>query len=185
MTVKTKARLIDKNGLKRTITRLAHEILERNRGAENVALVGIRTRGIYLADRINREIERIEGRSLPLGILDITMYRDDFRRLHSQPKLQQTDISFSIDDQNVVLIDDVIYTGRTTRAALEALMGFGRPATIQLAVLIDRGCRELPIKPDFVGKVVATTPGEEVQVKMKEIDDEDEVLLVEINRNNS
>jgi len=176
---KVKAKIIDDVGLKRTITRLAHEILERNRGAENLVIVGIRTRGVYLAQRIIDEIAKIEGRQLPLGILDITMYRDDFRQRLRHPVVQQTEIPFDIYDKNVVLVDDVLYTGRTTRAALEALMSFGRPARIQLAVLVDRGHRELPIKPDYVGKNIPTSIGEEVQVKMREIDNEDGVLLVE------
>ena len=176
---KVKAKIIDEIGLKRTITRLSHEILERNRGTEKLVIVGVRTRGVYLAERIIKEIERIEGNQIPLGILDITMYRDDFRQRLKQPILQQTDIPFNIDEKNIVLIDDVLYTGRTTRAALDALMSFGRPAQIQLAVLVDRGHRELPIKPDYVGKNIPTSIGEEIQVKMKEIDDEDSVLLVE------
>ena len=176
---KVKAKIIDEVGLKRTTTRLAHEILERNRGAEHLVIIGIRTRGVYVAQRIIDEIEKIEGRHLPLGILDITMYRDDFRERLKQPVVQQTEIPFDIYEKNVVLVDDVLYTGRTTRAALEALMAFGRPAKIQLAVLVDRGHRELPIKPDYVGKNIPTSIGEEVQVKMREVDDEDCVLLVE------
>ena len=179
MTQKIKAKIIDSKGLSRTITRLAHEIVERNRGTEKLAIVGIRTRGVFLAQRIIKEIERIEGIKLPLGVLDITLYRDDFRKRLKQPKVQQTDIPFEIDEKHIILIDDVLYTGRTTRAALEALMSFGRPETIQLAVLVDRGHRQLPIKPDYVGKNIPTSIGEEVQVKMKEIDGEDCVLLVE------
>lgn len=176
---KVKAKIIDEVGLKRTTTRLAHEILERNRGAEQLVIVGIRTRGVYVAQRIINEIAKIEGRHIPFGILDITMYRDDFRERLRQPVVQQTDLPFDLYDKNVVLVDDVLYTGRTTRAALEALMSFGRPAKIQLAVLVDRGHRELPIKPDYVGKNIPTSIGEEVQVKMQEIDGEDCVLLVE------
>ncbi len=176
---KVKAKIIDEVGLKRTITRLAHEILERNRGGENLVIVGVRTRGVFVAQRIIDEIAKIEGRQLKLGILDITMYRDDFRERLRQPVVQQTEIPFDLYEKNVVLVDDVLYTGRTTRAALEALMSFGRPAKIQLAVLVDRGHRELPIKPDYVGKNIPTSIGEEVQVKMREIDDEDGVLLVE------
>ncbi|NOZ61413.1 MAG: bifunctional pyr operon transcriptional regulator/uracil phosphoribosyltransferase PyrR [Calditrichaeota bacterium] len=179
MTRKVKAKIIDEKGLKRTITRLAHEILERNRGTEKLAIVGIRTRGAYLAQRVIKEIKNIEGISLPLGALDITLYRDDFRQRLKQPVVQQSDIPFDIDEKNIVLIDDVLYTGRTTRAALEALMSFGRPERIQLAVLVDRGHRQLPIKPDYVGKNIPTSIGEEIQVKMKEVDDEDCVLLVE------
>ena len=176
---KVKAKIIDEVGLKRTTTRLAHEILERNRGADNLVIVGIRTRGVFVAERIIEEIKQIEGKHIPLGILDITMYRDDFRQRLTQPVVQQTDIPFDLDEKSVVLVDDVLYTGRTTRAALEALMSFGRPERIQLAVLVDRGHRQLPIKPDYVGKNIPTSIGEEVQVKMREIDDEDCVLLVE------
>lgn len=176
---KIKAKIIDKVDLKRTTTRLAHEILEQNRGADNLVIVGIRTRGVFVAQRIIDAIASIEGKHIPLGILDITMYRDDFREKLRQPLVQQTDIPFDIYNKNVVLVDDVLYTGRTTRAALEALMSFGRPARIQLAVLVDRGHRELPIKPDYVGKNIPTSIGEEVQVKMEEVDDEDCVLLVE------
>ena len=176
---KVKAKIIDEVGLKRTTTRLAHEILEQNRGAEHLVIVGIRTRGAYLAQRIIKQIAAIEGKNIPLGILDITMYRDDFRERLKQPVVQQTEIPFDLYEKNVVLVDDVLYTGRTTRAALEALMSFGRPARIQLAVLVDRGHRELPIKSDYVGKNIPTSIGEEVQVKMREVDDEDCVLLVE------
>jgi len=176
---KVKAKIIDEIGLKRTVIRLAHEILERNRGADHLVIVGIRTRGVFLAQRIIDEIYNIEGKRLPLGILDITMYRDDFRGRLKQPVVQQTDIPFDIYEKDVVLVDDVLYTGRTTRAALEALMSFGRPERIQLAVLVDRGHRELPIKPDYVGKNIPTSIGEEVQVKLNEVDHEDCVLLVE------
>ncbi len=179
MEPKIKARLIDERGLERTITRLAHEILERNKGTRDLVLVGIRTRGAPLAQRIVDKIEQIEGVKVPLGTLDITLYRDDLLRRLKQPRVQQTDIPFSIDDKNVVLVDDVLYTGRTTRAALDALMDFGRPARIQLAVLVDRGHRELPIKADFVGKNIPTSIGEEVRVRLKEVDGEDCVLLVE------
>ena len=179
MSRRIKAKIIDENGLRRTIVRLAHEIIEHNKGTENLVIVGIRTRGAYLAERIIQEIEKIENVKLPLGILDITMYRDDFRERLKHPKVQQTDIQFDIYEKNIVLIDDVLYTGRTTRAALEALMSFGRSSQIQLAVLVDRGHRELPIKPDYVGKNIPTSIGEEIQVKLREVDDEDCVLLVE------
>jgi pyrimidine operon attenuation protein/uracil phosphoribosyltransferase len=175
---KIKARLIDERGLQRTITRLAHEILERNKGVESLAVVGIRTRGAPLAERVVRKIKEIEGKNTPLGTLDISMYRDDFRR--KIPMVKGTDISFDIDDMNVVLVDDVLYTGRTARAAMDALMDFGRPATVQLAVLVDRGHRELPIKADYVGKNVPTSIGEEVQVHLKEQDGEDCVLLIAV-----
>ena len=175
-TQKVKAELIDEQGLERTLTRLAHEIVERNRGVERLAVVGIRTRGAPLAERLVRKIAAIEGKEIPLGTLDITMYRDDFRR--KIPTVRGTDIPFDIDDMNVVLVDDVLYTGRTARAALDALMDFGRPATVQLAVLVDRGHRELPIRADYVGKNVVTSVGEEVQVRLKEQDGEDCVLLI-------
>lgn len=180
MVQKIKAKIIDDRTFQRTVIRLAHEILERNKGTEKLALVGIRTRGAYLAERICQEIERIEAVRLPLGILDITLYRDDFRQRLKQPIVQQTDIRFEIDDMTIVLVDDVLYTGRTTRAALEALMSYGRPEKIRLAVLVDRGHRQLPIKADYVGKNIPTSIGEEIQVKMKEVDDEDGVLLVEV-----
>jgi len=176
---KVKAKIIDEEGLNRTLTRLAHEIIERNKGTENLAIIGMRTRGVYLAKRIVKKIEEIEGKKIPFGILDVTLYRDDFRTKLKQPVVQVTDIPFDIDGMNVILVDDVLYTGRTTRAALDALMDFGRPARIQLAVLVDRGHRELPIKADFVGKNIPTSIGEEIQVKMKETDGEDCVLLVE------
>ncbi len=176
---KIKAKIIDQVGLKRTVIRLAHEILERNKGSEKLVIVGVRTRGVYVAERIIDEIEKIEKKQIPMGVLDITMYRDDFRQRLKQPVVQQTEIPFDIDEKTIVLVDDVLYTGRTTRAALEALMSFGRPAKIQLAVLVDRGHRELPIKPDYVGKNIPTSIGEEIQVKMREVDNDDCVLLVE------
>ncbi len=179
MNTKIKAKIIDEKGIKRTVIRLAHEIIERNSGVDNLVIVGIRTRGAFLAERIKEQIECIEKKEIPLGILDITLYRDDFRQRLKQPIVQQTEILFEIDDKTIVLIDDVLYTGRTTRAALEALMSFGRPSQIQLAVLVDRGHRELPIKPDYVGKNIPTSIGEEIKVKMKEVDHEDCVLLVE------
>jgi len=179
MEAKIKAKIIDEIGLARTITRLSHEIIEKNKGIDNLVLIGIRTRGAMLAERIGHEIKSIEGRDLPLGILDITMYRDDFRQRLEQPKLQKTEIPFKIDDKNIVLIDDVIYTGRTTRAALEAIMSFGRPKRIKLAVLVDRGSREFPIQPDYVGKKISISLGEEIRVQMKEVDDIDGVLLIE------
>jgi len=174
-----KAKVIDAEGLQRTITRLAHEIIERNRGTENVVLVGIRTRGVALAERILGKVKAISGNAVPLGVLDITLYRDDVLRRLKQPEVRRTEIPFEIDDRNVVLVDDVLYTGRTVRAALDALMDFGRPARIQLAVLVDRGHRELPIKADYVGKNIPTSVGEEVRVRMMEVDGEDGVYLVE------
>lgn len=176
---KIKAVLMDDKSLNRTLSRLAHQIVEANRGAENLVLVGILTRGVQLAERLVEKVEAIENRRLPLGMLDITFYRDDMLRKLKKPRAQETHIPFDIDGKVVVLVDDVLYTGRTVRAALDALMDFGRPARIQLAVLCDRGHRELPIKADYVGQEVQTTAGEEVRVKLKNVDGEDGVYLVD------
>lgn len=177
---KTKATIMDEKGLNRTLSRLAYEIVESNRGAENLVFVGILTRGVQIAERIIEKIESIERRRLPLGILDITFYRDDMLRKLKKPRVQQTNIPFNIDGKVVLLVDDVLFTGRTVRAALDALMDFGRPSRIQLVVLIDRGHRELPIKADFIGEEIKTTAGEEVRVRLKNIDGEDNVLLVDV-----
>lgn len=178
---RVKARIIDQSGMERTIARLAHEILERNRGAERVVLVGIRTRGVPLAYRLSRKIAEIEGlKEIPVGILDITLYRDDFFISRKTPKVRATEIPFDIQEQTVVLVDDVLYTGRTARAAIDAILDYGRPDRIQLAVLIDRGGREMPIQGDFVGKKVIVSPGEEVRVRVKEVDRVDEVVIVEL-----
>ncbi|MFQ5706873.1 MAG: bifunctional pyr operon transcriptional regulator/uracil phosphoribosyltransferase PyrR [bacterium] len=179
MSNKVLEQIIDEEDLNRTITRLAHEIVERNRGVENLLLLGIRTRGVPLAKRIIDKIEEIEKIKLPLGILDVTMYRDDVFKKIKQPKVQTTEIDFDIDGKTVILVDDVLYTGRTIRAALDAVVDFGRPTKIELAVLIDRGHRELPIRADYIGKNVPTSSKEEVRVRVKEIDDEDGVFLVE------
>ena len=179
MKFREKAKLVDADGIRRTLTRLAHEIIERNRGAQNLALVGMRTRGVFIAERLQKLIQEIEGGGVPLGILDVTLYRDDFRLKFKQPQVQVTHIDFDIDEKNIILVDDVLYTGRTARAALDALMDLGRPARIQLAVLVDRGHRELPLKADFVGKNVPTSIGEEVRVRMAEHDGEDAIYLVE------
>jgi pyrimidine operon attenuation protein/uracil phosphoribosyltransferase len=173
------SRVIDAAGIERTLNRLAHEILERNKGAETLAIVGIRTRGEHLAQRIARKILEIEKSELPVGFLDITLYRDDLREKFNQPVLTGTDISFDVTGRDIILVDDVLYTGRTVRAALDELVDLGRPRSIQLAVLVDRGHRELPIKADFVGKNVPTSHGEEIQVKIQEVDGEDAVLLIE------
>lgn len=174
-----KAKIIDEQGLNRTVTRLAHEILERNKGSENIILIGMRTRGEFLANRIQAKIEEIDNNKPVLGILDATLYRDDFRTRLKQPEVSVTDITFDITEKDVILIDDVLYTGRTTRAALDALMDLGRPSSIQFCVLVDRGHREMPIKADFIGKNIPTSLNEEVKVKMQEIDDEDAVYLIE------
>ncbi len=183
--MKIKAKIIDEQGLNRTITRLSHEILERNKGADNIVLVGMRTRGEFLANRISGKIKEIENlKYLDTGALDVTLYRDDVRTNLKQPKISVTEITFDITEKDVILIDDVLYTGRTARAALDALMDLGRPRTIQFCVLVDRGHRQLPIKADFVGKNIPTSINEEVKVKMKEIDDEDAVYLVDISEDN-
>ena len=176
---KIKAVLMDERSLHRTLSRLAHQIVESNRGAEDLVFVGILTRGVQIAERLIEKIEPLEGRHLPLGMLDITFYRDDMLRSLKKPRVQATHLPFDIDGKVVMLVDDVLYTGRTIRAALDALMDFGRPARIQLAVLIDRGHRELPIKADFIGQEVQTTAGQEVRVQLKNIDGEDGVYLVE------
>jgi pyrimidine operon attenuation protein/uracil phosphoribosyltransferase len=170
---------MDQQDMTRTLNRLTHEILERHHGTRNLVIVGIRNRGDVLAQRIIQRIQQIEGTALSLGLLDITLYRDDFQRLTDRPVLQETRISVDITDKNVILVDDVLYTGRTIRAAMDALIDLGRPAMIQLAVLIDRGHRELPIKADFVGKNVPTSLNEQIQVKINEKDGEDQVLLME------
>jgi pyrimidine operon attenuation protein/uracil phosphoribosyltransferase len=174
-----KAKIIDEAGLNRTITRLAHEILERNKGSENIILIGMRTRGEFVAKRILEKITEIDKSTPELGILDATLYRDDFRTRLKQPEVSVTDITFDITEKDIVLIDDVLYTGRTTRAALDAVMDLGRPSSIQFCVLVDRGHREMPIIADFVGKNIPTSINEEVKVKLKEIDDEDAVYLIE------
>ena len=173
-----KAKLIDETGLQRIITRMAHEILERNKGSKNLILMGMRTRGEFVANRLFEKIKEIEGIELPLGILDVTLYRDDFRTRLKQPQVSVSNITFDITEKDIILIDDVLYTGRTVRSALDALMDMGRPGTIQLCVLIDRGHRELPIRADYVGKNIPTSINEEVKVKMREHDGEDAVYLI-------
>jgi pyrimidine operon attenuation protein/uracil phosphoribosyltransferase len=180
MKERVKAEILNRDDIRRIVTRLAHEVLERNRGVENLVVVGIRTRGAFLATRISKKIQEIEGQEIPTGFLDVTLYRDDFRTRLKQPSVEVTNIPFNIDEKRIMLVDDVLYTGRTVRAALDALMDFGRPEKIYLAVLIDRGHRELPIRADFVGKNMPTSIGEEVNVYLNEIDEEDKVLLVEI-----
>jgi pyrimidine operon attenuation protein/uracil phosphoribosyltransferase len=168
---------MDAAAIDRGLTRIAHEILERHHGLEGVALVGIRSRGVPLAHRLQRIIATIERHMVPVGVLDITLYRDDLTAVGPQPVLKETRIPFPIDDRRIVLVDDVLYTGRTIRAALDGLVDFGRPRSIQLAVLVDRGLRELPIHADYVGKTVTTNPDEEVAVLLREIDGRDEVVL--------
>jgi pyrimidine operon attenuation protein / uracil phosphoribosyltransferase len=172
---------MDAERMARALVRIAHEIVERNRGIEELALVGIRTRGVPIARRIARAIGEINGHQLPTGALDITLYRDDLMRhaVGPQPLVRRTEIPFSIDDKLILLVDDVLYTGRTIRAALDALIDFGRPKAIQLVVLVDRGHRELPIKADYVGKNLPTSLSQSVQVHLSEVDDRDEVEIQE------
>jgi pyrimidine operon attenuation protein/uracil phosphoribosyltransferase len=170
---------MDADRISRALTRIAHEILERNHGVEGVALVGVRSRGVPLARRIAGVLTSVTGGDVPTGALDITLYRDDLMRsaVGPQPLVRKTEIPFSIDNRTIVLVDDVLYTGRTTRAALDALIDFGRPKAIQLVVLVDRGHRELPIKADYVGKNVPTSRRESVQVRLQELDGLDEVAV--------
>jgi pyrimidine operon attenuation protein/uracil phosphoribosyltransferase len=170
---------MDADRIARTLTRIAHEIVERNKGVDGLALVGVRTRGVHIARRLARILKQISGDDVPTGALDITLYRDDLMRhpVGPQPVIRRTEIPFSIDNKKILLVDDVLYTGRTTRAALDALIDFGRPQLIQLIVLVDRGHRELPIKADYVGKNLPTNPDESVQVRLQETDGNDEVVL--------
>jgi pyrimidine operon attenuation protein/uracil phosphoribosyltransferase len=170
---------MDGDRLARSLTRIAHEIVERNRGIDNLALVGIRERGVPIARRIAKQLLEITGSEVPTGALDITLYRDDLMRqaVGPQPLVRSTDIPFDLDDRVILLVDDVLYTGRTIRAALDALIDFGRPKAIQLVVLVDRGHRELPIKADYVGKNVPTSRRESVQVRLEEVDGHDEVVI--------
>ncbi len=171
--------VMDADRISRVLTRIAHEILERNRGLDELALVGIRTRGVPLARRIARALKEINGDEVPTGALDITLYRDDLMRhaVGPQPLVRRTEIPFSIDDRKILLVDDVLYTGRTIRAALDALIDFGRPRAIQLVVVVDRGHRELPIKADYVGKNLPTSLSQSVQVRLQEIDGTDEIVI--------
>lgn len=169
--------ILDREGIQRAVSRIAHEILERNRGVERLALVGIQRGGVHLAKRLARKIAEIEKTDIPVGSLDITLYRDDLNLKKAQPQLRKTEIPCELTDRHVVLVDDVLYTGRTIRAAMDGLIDLGRPQTIQLAVLIDRGHRELPIRADYVGKNVPTGQDETVTVSLEEEGEEDNVLL--------
>lgn len=172
-------KILDEANIRRAMMRIAHEIVEKNKGVEDLCLVGIRTRGVFLADRLRECIQTIEGKSVPVGILDITLYRDDLSLVAQQPVVHETLIDFDINNMRMILVDDVLFTGRTIRAALDALIDLGRPATIQLAVLIDRGHRELPIRADYVGKNIPTALDENVKVVLKESDQkEDEVIVI-------
>ena len=173
--------VMDADRMSRALTRIAHEILERNRGLDEVALVGIRTRGVPIARRLGQLLREINGDHVPTGSLDITLYRDDLMRnaVGPQPVVRRTEIPFSIDDRRILLVDDVLYTGRTTRAALDALIDFGRPRAIQLVVMVDRGHRELPIRADYVGRNIPTSRQQSVQVRLLELDGRDEVEVEE------
>lgn len=173
-----KAKLMDKDAIERSIMRMAHEILEKNKGTQELCLIGIRDRGEHLAKRLAEAIEKIDKTQVPVGILDITLYRDDLAKAGGQPMVQKTEIDFDITGKNVVLVDDVICAGRTIRAALDALIDFGRPKAIQLAVLVDRGHRELPIRADYVGKNIPTSKEEKIEVRLEECDGKDEVVII-------
>lgn len=177
-----KAVIMDKQAINRAISRIAHEILERNKGIEEIALIGIQRRGVPLAFRIAQKIKAVEGKVPPVGVLDITFYRDDLSMLSEHPVLNGTEISFNLHNKRIIIVDDVIYTGRTARSAINAVLDLGRPKTIQLAVLIDRGHRELPIRADFVGKNVPTSKLEVVNVKLEEVDEIDVVTIAEFEK---
>jgi pyrimidine operon attenuation protein/uracil phosphoribosyltransferase len=176
-----KANILDEQAINRALTRIAHEIIERNKGIDTCILVGIKTRGAYLANRLAEKIKIIEGKSIKSGELDITLYRDDLsiKTENNEPLVQQVDIQHEVSSQKVILVDDVLFTGRTVRAAMDAVMDLGRPAQIQLAVLIDRGHRELPIRADYVGKNIPTASQERIVVRLTEIDNEDSVTIHE------
>jgi pyrimidine operon attenuation protein/uracil phosphoribosyltransferase len=175
--MKEKAQLMDDKAMARAITRVSHEIIEKNKGIEDVVLVGIKTRGVPIANRIAKKIESIEGQSINTGEVDITLYRDDLKEVNADPVINGSNIKFDINDKVVVLVDDVLYTGRTVRAALDAIMDIGRPKSIQLAVLVDRGHRELPIRADYVGKNVPTSKNEIISVMLEEVDAQDSVTI--------
>lgn len=179
MTLKEKTRILDKETIDKVLERLAHEIVEKTVPAGNVAIVGIKNRGAHLAERIAEKITRITSSRPPVGALDITLYRDDLTQSSEQPVVHATEIDFDINGKKIILVDDVLYTGRTIRCALDALIDYGRPACIQLAVLVDRGHRELPIRADYVGKNVPTSSNETVEVRLAECDGKDEVVLCE------
>jgi len=169
--------VMDAQAIERALTRVAHEVLEHNKGTDGLTLVGIRSRGEHIAERLRDKIRAIENAEIPTGIIDITLYRDDLTRSRQQPEVRDTHIPFAIEDRHVVLVDDVLFTGRTIRAALDALIDFGRPRSVQLAVLVDRGHRELPIRADYVGKNLPTAVNESVQVRLTESDGRDEVVI--------
>lgn len=173
------SKIMDPEAIRRAVSRIAHEILEKNKGTQDLCLIGIRNRGAFLAQRLKEAIKQIEGVEVPVGILDITLYRDDLTLVGAKPVLRETQINFDITGEKIILVDDVLYTGRTIRAALDALIDFGRPANIQLAVLIDRGHRELPIRADYVGKNIPTSHDQTVEVYLSEVDGNEEVMVSE------
>ena len=177
--MKEKAQLMDEKAIGRAITRISHEIIERNKGIEDIVLVGIKTWGVPIANRISKKIEQIEGSKINTGQIDITLYRDDLKEVNVDPIINGSNIDFNINDKIVILVDDVLYTGRTVRSALDAVIDIGRPKAIQLAVLVDRGHRELPIRADYVGKNVPTSKDEIISVKLSETDSEDSVTINE------
>lgn len=179
LAMKEKTKVLDKDTLNRSLMRIAHEILEKNRGTSSLCLIGIRNRGAFLAKRLADCIEKIDKVAVPVGILDITLYRDDLTLIDSQPLVRKTEIGFDISDKNLILVDDVLYTGRTVRSALDALIDLGRPKSIQLAVLVDRGHRELPIRADYAGKNIPTSKNETVEVRLEEVDGKDEAVIIE------
>lgn len=178
MKANKEVRVMDKEGIKRILRRVSHEIIEKNQGVENLAVIGIKTRGAFLAERIADNLKKIEGQQVQVGAVDITLYRDDLTEVAEQPVVHSTDIGFDITGMKIVLVDDVLFTGRTVRCALDELIDFGRPANIQLAVLIDRGHRELPIRPDYVGKNLPTGRQESIEVRITETDETEEIVLI-------
>lgn len=178
--MRLKAKIMDEAGLNRALMRISHEILERNKGAEDLVLVGIRRRGEPIAQQIQQNIFKIEGVAPPCGSIDIRFYRDDLQTLADMPQVRRTELPFSITGRDLILVDDVIYTGRTARAAIEAVFSCGRPRSVQLAVLVDRGHRELPIRPDYVGKNIPTSHSEMVEVRLPEYDGETGVFLMDL-----
>jgi pyrimidine operon attenuation protein / uracil phosphoribosyltransferase len=177
--LREKAQLMSASEIERTLVRLVHEIIEKNDGAAELGLVGIRRRGVFLAQRLGAMIQRIEKTPVPVGSLDITLYRDDLSTLGPKPVVQKSEIGIPITGKNIILVDDVLYTGRTTRAAMDALFSYGRPKRVQLCVLIDRGHRELPVEAQFVGRRVQTTRDEIIEVQLRELDEAEKILLVE------
>lgn len=181
--IKNKAEVMDDQDVARAVTRIAHEIIEKNKGIEDVVFIGIQRRGVPLARRIAERVQETEGKKIPVGILDITFYRDDLSALSEHPIVNGTQMDFSVTGKKVILIDDVLYTGRTIRAAMDAIIDLGRPKLIQLAVLVDRGHRELPIRPDYVGKNIPTSRNEEITVRLVETDGIDLVTINDIKKN--